>query len=234
MYPMPPPSNPSRYTATGAEAEFEPGSRSRVMRNLLGITRVGDMQRAESEALEAIQLRLLEQFGPEHRFTAQDICTVHRLWLGAIYPWAGDYRQVNLAKQGFMFAAAAQVPRLIADLERRWLSQHTSCAGMDETRLVQALATTHAELVIIHPFREGNGRCARLLAWLMALQAGTPSLNFSPMQGRGKAAYIQAINAAFMGDERPMRQVFSRVLAATWRSVHRLQAQQHGETSGPG
>jgi len=29
-----------RYEATGPEAEFEPGSRGRVLRNLLGITRV--------------------------------------------------------------------------------------------------------------------------------------------------------------------------------------------------
>jgi len=35
-----------------------------------------------------------------------------------------------------------------------------------------ALAEVHAELILIHPFREGNGRLARLLALLMALQAG--------------------------------------------------------------
>ena len=54
----------------------------------------------------------------------------------------------------------------------------------------------HAELILIHPFREGNGRMARLLAMLMALQAGLPPLDFSPMEGRGKRAYIAAIHAA--------------------------------------
>ncbi|TAK86063.1 MAG: hypothetical protein EPO20_09750 [Betaproteobacteria bacterium] len=32
-----------------------------------------------------------------------------------------------------------------------------------------ALAETHVELVLIHPFREGNGRIARALSTLMAL-----------------------------------------------------------------
>jgi len=33
-------------------------------------------------------------------------------------------------------------------------------------------AEVHTELVLIHPFREGNGRCSRILASIMALQAG--------------------------------------------------------------
>lgn len=45
----------SRYQATGVEVEFEPGSRGRVLRNLLGITRVRDMNLAESQALEIAQ-----------------------------------------------------------------------------------------------------------------------------------------------------------------------------------
>jgi len=44
-----------KYEATGPEAEFEPGSRGRVLRNLLGITRVRDMNEAESQALELAQ-----------------------------------------------------------------------------------------------------------------------------------------------------------------------------------
>ena len=114
-----------------------------------------------------------------------------------------------------MFATAAQVPRLMTQFERKELSTQTPCIGMDEMRLVQVLARTHAELVLIHPFREGNGRCARMLAWLMALQAGTPPLDFSPMAGRGKAAYIAAIHQAVSGDYGPMETCFRRVIRRT-------------------
>ena len=117
-----------------------------------------------------------------------------------------------------MFAAAQQVPRLMNEFETGYLRTLTPCAGMDDARLVAALARTHAELVIIHPFREGNGRCARLLAWLMALQAGLPPLDFSPLQGRGKRDYIAAIHAAFAGDYAAMEAMFSRVVRRTLRA----------------
>jgi cell filamentation protein len=207
----------SRYDATGPQAEFEPGSRGRVLRNRLGIRRVGDMQQAESDALIAVTRWAVGRFDIAHCFTADDLCELHRQWLGGIYEWAGLYRNVNMAKGGFMFAAAPQVPRLMAVFERKELAAETPCAGMDTVRLARALARTHAELVIIHPFREGNGRCARLLAYLMALQAGLPTLDFDLLAGRGKKAYIAAIHAAFSGNHAPLEERFAAVIGRTSR-----------------
>jgi len=42
-----------------------------------------------------------------------------------IYPWAGEYRRVNISKGGFTFAMAAQVPRLMAELEESVLAAYT-------------------------------------------------------------------------------------------------------------
>ena len=76
----------NRYMATGIEAEFEPSSRGRVLSNRLGITRVRDMNLAESQALEIAQDLALDRFDADHRFSAKDICDLHALWLGPIYP----------------------------------------------------------------------------------------------------------------------------------------------------
>ena len=177
------------------------------------------MQQAESDALLAVQDWAIGHFSASHRFTADDVALLHRRWLGHLYPWAGEYRQVNISKGGFMFAAAAQVPRLMAAFEALELVPFTPCAGMDESALVAALARTHAELVLIHPFREGNGRCSRLLGWLMALQAGWPPLDFSPLSGRGRVAYFAAIRAAVARDYAPLQACFSRVLTRTSRAA---------------
>lgn len=222
-----------RYAAGGPQAQFQPGSRGRVLGNLPGIVRVRDMQRAESAALLAVQEWAIGYFGPGHRFTAADIVLLHRRWLGDIYPWAGEYRLVNVSKGGFLFAAAAQVSRLMADFESQELAGFTPCRGMDEAALVQALARTHAELVLIHPFREGNGRCARLLAWLMALQAGWPPLDFSPLSGRGRAAYFAAIQAAVGRDYKPLQVCFSRVLRRTLRAAT-ASGDSRGASARPG
>ena len=44
---------------------------------------------------------------------------------------------------------------------------------------MRAIAETQVELIPIHPFREGNGRLARLLADVMAVQAGQDPLDYS-------------------------------------------------------
>ena len=201
-----------RYAAKGPEAEFEPGSRGRVLRNLRGIRSVRELARAESRALLDAQERLVEMYSPGHRFTAADIREIHRVWLGTIYPWAGEYRGVNVAKGDFHFAAAREVPRLMDELERRQLAQYTPCHLAGEPEMAWALAVVHAELILIHPFREGNGRCARLLALLMALQAGLPPLDFTGLTGSGGRRYIAAIHAAMAGDYAPMSALFSAVV----------------------
>ena len=90
----------TRYDASGVQAEFEPGSRGKVLRNRLGITRLRDIQQAESQALQLAQARAIETFSADQRFAAADVCRLHRLWLGPIYAWAGEYRTVNLGKGG--------------------------------------------------------------------------------------------------------------------------------------
>lgn len=211
----------TRYLAQGPEAEAEPGSRGRVLRNLPGIRSAREMARAESEALLAAQEQLVEQFTEDHRFSAEDIRAIHRVWLGKIYPWAGEYRSVNLSKGDFHFAAAAQVPRLMLEFERRELAAYTPCGFESFAEIAQALATVHGELVLIHPFREGNGRCARLLALLMGLQAGLPPLDFASFGGRGKAAYIAAIHAGVERNYGPMTELFRDAMERTFRR-HRL------------
>ncbi len=213
---------PDRYAAEGVEAEFEPGSRGRVLRNRLGIHSVRGMASEESERLLAATERLIDETEVDQRFTSDDLCRMHRLWLGEVYTWAGEYRQVNIGKGGFMFAAAPLVPGLMAELERGPLRRYTPCRFATTREQAEAMAVVHAELILIHPFREGNGRSSRLLATLMALQAGLPALDFGGIRGDEKRRYIAAIHAAMGREYGPMAAVFERVIARTLRSQARL------------
>jgi cell filamentation protein len=210
-----------RYEASGVQAEFEPGSRGRVLRNLLGIVRVRRMEEAESEQLQRIQLEASARYEPTHRFRVQDVRELHRLWLGPIYRWAGEYRTVDLGKGGFVFAHAARIPLLMGEFERSALFRCTPCNATDCGEIAGALAEVHAELILIHPFRDGNGRLARLFAVLMALQAGLPELDFSPLTGRGKRGYVAAIHAAMGRDYEPLAALFRRAIDLTVASNRR-------------
>ena len=63
----------TRYDAEGPEAEFEPGSRGRVLRNLPGIRSVREMAQRESDALLAATTQLIDEIGLDQRFTTEDI-----------------------------------------------------------------------------------------------------------------------------------------------------------------
>ena len=201
-----------RYSAAGSESEFQPGSRDRVLRNFLGITRVREMEEAESDALGVAQRAALKIYGPSHRFTPADLRRLHRMWLGSIYPWAGNYRTVNIGKGGFQFAHAPLIPRLMVAFGRGVLRRHTPCGSAADVTVARSLAEVHAELILVHPFRDGNGRLARLLALLMASQVGLGSFSLRTLAGAGKRTYVLAIQAAMSRDYVPLETLFELAL----------------------
>nr|WP_255408408.1 Fic family protein [Limnohabitans sp. JirII-31] len=83
------------------------------------------------------------------------------------------------------------------------MALHTPCSQLSEDELVMSIAVTHVEFILIHPFREGNGRLSRLLADVMAVQADHGPLDYSAWELR-KTDYINAIHAGFSGNYEPM------------------------------
>ncbi len=70
-----------------------------------------------------------------------------------------------------------------------------------------------------HSSREGNGRLGRLLATLMALQAGLPPLDFSEMAGHLKEDYFAAVRAGLEQNYEPMKEMFDVVIKETlWQN----------------
>lgn len=202
-----------RYDVSGlVEAQFERGSGGRVLKNRLGIRSRRKMDDAEAVALRTAMDELVRKHDKDHRFTAADICAMHRSWLSGIYEWAGEYRNVNLTKDGFPFAAAALVPSLMTRFKRDVLARCTPCHSTSRDEVVRALARVHVELVLIHPFREGNGRIARALSLLMALQAGLPLLDFSLIAGRRKKDYFGAIQAGLDRNYERMERIFAEII----------------------
>ena len=195
----------------GVEAEMQPGSRERVLRNRLGITSKRDMDQHEFEALFRMQSTMLQTVTAETRFNAQIICRMHRDWLGEIYEWAGTYRTVEMSKAGFQWPPAFRVAPNMETFETGLLRKFTPCRSAPVAETALQVAQVHAEFLLIHPFRDGNGRLARVLADLMFLQAGH-ALPYYPFEGRkGKAAreqYIIAVQQGYLQNYAPLTDFF--------------------------
>lgn len=84
--------------------------------------------------------------------TTKGLQQIHAYFFGGLYDFAGQIRQMNIAKGGFQFAMAQHLPQTLASIER--MPENT----FDE------IVDKYVEMNIAHPFREGNGRSTRI--WL--------------------------------------------------------------------
>lgn len=202
------PEKPNRYrTAAGGEGEHEPGSRDQVLRNKLGITSLRELERAETVALFDAQERYVSEITAETVFSANLICQMHRDWLGGIYEWAGTYRTVEMEKSGFRWPPARLVRQNMAAIERETLRVCTPCRPAEVSVVAEQIARVQADVLMVHPFREGNGRLARWVSDLMAMQAGYPAPEYGftgKRKQQQRATYLAAVIRGYRTDYLPL------------------------------
>jgi cell filamentation protein len=92
------------------------------------------------------------------------------------------------------------------------LARNTPLRANGGIDLAFALAETHVELLLIHPFREGNGRLARLLSTSMAWQAGLRTPAFEGMIRRRRPEYFAAVQVGLDRNYEPMRRLFATII----------------------
>ncbi|MFN0157088.1 MAG: Fic/DOC family protein [Bacteroidota bacterium] len=204
---------PSRYSGASDE-DFQPGSRKTVLKNKLGITSLSKMDDEEIIAYQKAAEKFANTFASDHRFTAEDVKAIHTEIFGKLYDWAGEYRNKDLSKDGFMFMRAIFIAEQMEAFSHDILEKHTPAEAGARDQLTLLLAQIHVELILIHPFREGNGRAIRLLIHLIAQQAGYQGLDFGFIKETGKEydRYIAAVQAGLSSNYEPMREIINRAL----------------------
>ncbi len=195
----------SRYEISGGEeSQYQAGADNKVLRNKLGITSVIEMDRAESLALADAKSQVLTWFADDTVITLKTINDLYSLWLSPIYSFTGRYRTVNMSKPGITFCVAEHIPSNMLALENDYLIPLTPCRNLDLVQVCHRVAKVHAELLLIHPFREGNGRLARWVADLMVMQAGFPAPSYDIFGSNAKprlAAYFAALRKGYFSQD---------------------------------
>lgn len=150
---------------------------------------------SEFEGFLKAEIILTESITPRTRFNVSFILKIHKLALFHLYSFAGKYRDVNISKGGFPFAAAKFLGNTMQDFELSILN-NLQKVYTNKGDLIMDIAKVHAELLLIHPFREGNGRTARILANLTSRKAGYGTLQFEKIGNSEFEDYVLAIQAA--------------------------------------
>lgn len=175
--------------------------------NLLGLTHTEEIAEAEFEGFLMAEIILTEQLTTTTQFDYKYIRNIHKLALEEIYSFAGKYRTVNMSKGGFLFPSALFIPQSMQIFEEEILSGLQDVYP-DRTRLIKDTALVHGELLFIHPFREGNGRTARILANLMIRKQGYEGLRFEKINFK---EYIMAVQHVSEKNYLPMERIIESI-----------------------
>lgn len=143
---------------------------SDVLKNKLNIQDHGELKQAEEEFVAVKQLVLLQD-PIKGRFTMSHLLRIHRFLFEDVYPFAGRIRREQISKGNTTF-----YPPNLIERELRRVFQKVHETNMlhetDQRTQIQHLSYVMAELNMIHPFREGNGRSIRELIRCMGLVYG--------------------------------------------------------------
>ena len=125
-----------------------------MLDNKLGITNQLELNKTE-EKLSKIRAKELFELDVVNTFeigTYRGLKAIHHYLFQDIYPFAGEKRDVNIAKGNFRFAPVMYLEVSLKHIDTMPMT------NFDE------IVEKYVEMNIAHPFREGNGRSTRI--WL--------------------------------------------------------------------
>lgn len=132
---------------------------SNVLKNKLDIK--------DAELLEDIERKLviaklfeLRQNTKIGKFDIEHFVGIHRYLFEDIYPFAGLFRTENIAKGHFSFAGWEFIENELRRLLNE-LKQDNYLQDLNKEEFIKKLSYYMAELNVLHPFRDGNGRTIR-------------------------------------------------------------------------
>ena len=125
---------------------------------------------------------------------------LHARMLGEVWRWAGKFR-ASERNLGIVFYEIPVALRQLLDDTRAWIEYKTYPPDEIAVRF-------HHRLVQIHPFANGNGRHARLMADLLVMKLGRERFSWGSANladaGTMRQRYIAALKAADNHDIDPL------------------------------
>lgn len=179
----------------------------------------------EQQGVKKAQLHILKIADRKIKITPDLICSIHKKGFGFIFPdWAGKYRTIEVTVGEYepphYSKIAVLVKNLCDDLEERL--KHIPSPKDEEgflAEVISLLAWFQHRFVWIHPFKDYNGRVARLLTNLLALNLGLPIVVIKAGTGADRQRYIKAMKAADENDYSKLERLIANALKESFEKA---------------
>lgn len=141
-----------------------------VYLNHFGIKDNVELSELEAD-LTAIRLSELSLNQKRGKFGVAHLKNTHKYIFQDIYPFAGKLRVENISKGDTQFCLCQYIESNLESVLGK-LKSENYLANCPEGIFIEKMAFFMAELNMIHPFREGNGRAIREFLRQMAFKNG--------------------------------------------------------------
>src|SRR3989338_6755227 len=180
----------------------KPKSATSFKETAFGILPRSKIIKLEAEGIKRAQQYIIKLSNKKAKITPQLILDLHKNGFGFIFPsWTGKFRTVDVTVGEYEPPHYSKLPELTKnlcdDLAERL--KHLPSSHKEEiflAELISLLAWFQHRFVWIHPFRDYNGRVARLLTNLLLLNLGFPILTIRAETGEDRNKYVEAMKAA--------------------------------------
>jgi Fic-DOC domain mobile mystery protein B len=141
-----------------------------------------------------------DRTSPTDMVSDEYVRKLHKKMFDETWKWAGDYRHTEKNIGVSVHEIRERLMALFGDT-RYWIENGTYLPDEIAVRF-------HHRLVFIHPFPNGNGRHARLIADIIAMKLGRSAFTWGSAnlvkEGEASTTYLEAIRAADDGDIQPL------------------------------
>jgi Fic family protein len=150
--------------------------------------------------------------------TPQVILDIHREGFGFIFAeWAGKYRTIEVTVGEYIPPQAHEIPVLVKNLTEDLNERLKYIPSSEEqekflSEAVALLAWFQNRFVWIHPFQDYNGRVARLLTNLLALNLNLPLFEIQADTEKDRNTYIEAMKEADKHDYSKLEKLIGNAL----------------------
>ena len=158
-----------------------------ILENKLNITDQVELNLAE-EKISKQKAKQLFETGEINRIevgTFAGLAYIHRYLFETIYDFAGKLRDVNIAKGNFRFVPVMYLAQSLVHIDK-----------MPQQNF-EEIIEKYVEINIAHPFREGNGRAARLWLDLLLKKQIRKVIDWNQVD---KGAYLSAMERSVVKD----------------------------------
>ncbi|MBI3645233.1 MAG: mobile mystery protein B [Acidobacteriales bacterium] len=185
-------------TTSGGNTPLSPEELADLLPSLATKEELNEWER--DNILLAREWATRDRTSPNDMVSDEYLRKLHLKMFDQTWKWAGQYRQIE-KNIGIPFHEIREGLAVLFGDVRYWIENGTFSPDEIAVRF-------HYRLVAIHPFPNGNGRHARLMADVLVMKLGRPAFTWGSTDlikpGESRARYLDAIRTADNSDIQPL------------------------------